>query len=133
MRLIKATQLARMLGISTRSVAKWCKEDPNLAFLKGRQYYIKLDELARRPGFDLVAALTLENACWVRAVDYAAAAGRPRRNVAHLCKTKPRFAKRIGRIWYIDLVEEGLSADQIAVIKSLIPPRAPRKKATRAK
>lgn len=121
MRLIKATKLARLLGISRRTVAKWYQTDPALVVRKGRDYYVKLDQLALKPGFDLVAALTIESACWIKAVDFAAAANHPRKSVANWCKGRSRFAKRIGRIWYVDLAEMDLTEEQIATLKSKIP------------
>ncbi len=121
MRLIKATKLAEILQISRRTIALWYRTDPELVVRKGRDYYVKLDQLALKPGFDLISALTIDKARWIKAVDFAAAAGCSRKSMANWCKDRSRFAKRIGRIWYIDLAEMGLSEDEIAVLRSKIP------------
>ncbi len=79
MRLIKATKLAEILQISRRTIALWYRTDPELVVRKGRDYYVKLDQLALKPGFDLISALTIDKARWIKAVDFAAAAGAPAR------------------------------------------------------
>jgi hypothetical protein len=97
-----------------------------LAVRKGRDYYIRIDRLAVKPGMNIISALTLENRSWIKAVALAAAAGTPRRSVAHWCRTRPHLAKRIGRIWYVDLEELGATDDEIDALKRW----APEKKST---
>lgn len=117
MQLIKATLLAEKLRISRRTVAGWCAADPKLAIRKGRSYYIKVEQLARRPGLDLVSVLTLGNSDWVRAVHLAKVSRISRKTICNWIQKKPRFAKRIGRIWYIDLAEWELGDEARALLR----------------
>jgi hypothetical protein len=103
MRLVRAADIARQLGIPLRTMRDICKRDPALAVIRHGAYYIRLDELAKRPGFDLVSAILLRTRRWVKAVDVARARGRSRRNVAFWCRTRQRYAFRLGKIWYVDL------------------------------
>ncbi len=118
MRTIKATDLARQLGISVRSMCYICKNDPTLAFKRNRTYFIRLSELAKRPGFDLVDALLVPHGVWIKAIALAKMAGISRRTMSSWCKTRPHFAKRISNIWYVDLKQLGATDEQIEMIKS---------------
>lgn len=82
---------------------RMCAKDPTLAIKRDGVYYIALEKIADRPGFDLVAALMLPTSKWVKAVDVARKAGISRKTVSNWCRTRQRFAKRLGRIWYIDM------------------------------
>lgn len=121
MKSIKAIELSRTLGISRRTVSGWCKSDPRLAYKRNGIYYIRVSELAKRPGFDLISALTLTSSKWIKAIDLAAVAGRPRRTLAHWCVRKQAFAKRVGRVWYVDLEALGCTDDQVATLKKWAP------------
>lgn len=120
---IKATALARALGISRRTVYDWCRRDPNLAYRKnGRDYYIRIEELAKRPGMDIVTALLLEkDGEWIKAVDLAKLAGVPRRTVANWCATRPWFARRIGRNWYLSREVLGATPAQAKFLRKWAP------------
>lgn len=121
MRTIKAIELAKTLGIARRTVAGWCAADPKLAFKRNGVYYIRVSELARRPGFDLVSALTLTNSRWIKAISLAAVARRPRRTIANWCANRPRFAKRVGRVWYVDLEALGATDEQVETLRRWAP------------
>lgn len=84
-------------------MANWCKTDPALAFKKKGIYYIKLHELAKRPGLDLEAVRKLGESRWVRAVDAAKQYGIPERTLRHQCNQTPGLARRIGKNWYLNL------------------------------
>lgn len=118
MRLIKAAELARQLGIAPRTMRKICKKDPALAVMNRGAYYIRLEALARLPGFDLVTAFLLPTQRWIKAVDLARSSGVPRRTIAQWCHDRPRFATRIGRVWYVDLEGLGANNEQIAGLLS---------------
>lgn len=124
MKYIKASKLAKALGISRYTVRTWCQQQPNLARKRGRDWYISIKELARRDGLDPVKVLTLTQEKWVKAVALAEKAEISRRTIAHWCKTRPDFALRIGRIWYIHPGELGATPDQIDIIKRWCPTRA---------
>lgn len=123
MKFIKATVLARTLGISRRTVSDWCRRDPSLAFRReGRDYYIRVEQLAKRPGMDIISALLLENdGKWMKAVDLARLAGVPRRTVAHWCATRPWFARRIGRNWYLSREVLGATPEQAEFLQKWAP------------
>lgn len=121
MKPVKATDLARSLKISRRTVSDWCRRDPTLAFKKGRDYYIRLERLAEKPGMDIVLAITATKQPWVKAIDLARWAEIPRRTVAYWCRTRPRFAKRIGRTWYISVEELGASPEQAETLRKWAP------------
>lgn len=121
MKLIKATVLAKSLGISRRTVADWCAKDPKLAVRKGRDYWIRVDVLATRDGMDIVQALLCTNQRWVKAIDLAAWAEVPRRTVAYWCQKRSWFGRRIGRTWYVDLEALGASPEQAEALKKWAP------------
>lgn len=99
----------------------WCAYDPDLAVRRGRDWYIRVSELARRPGMTYVQALLCTSQTWVKAVDLAAASGISRRTVSYWAKTRPGFGKRIGRIWYVDLEQLGATPDQVEIIRKWAP------------
>jgi len=103
MKLIKAAQLAEALGVNRRTMSRICKATPDFASLHNGDYYIDLEELAKRPGFDLITALMLPTRKWRKAIDLAREAGIPRETMAYWCRYRPRFAIRLGRVWYIDV------------------------------
>lgn len=120
--IVKASVLARTLGISRFTMRDLCRRDPKLAFKQGRDYYIRLEELAKRPGFDLVQALLLPHSDkWIKAVDLARMAGVPRRTVAYWCKTRPWFAKRIGRTWYVSAEVLGTTQEEAEFLEKWAP------------
>ncbi len=121
MRTIRAIDLSKMLGLSRRTVSGWCANDPKLAYKKNGVYVIRLSELAKRPGFDIISALTLETAKWIKAVDLAAISNQSRRTISYWAKNRPRFAKRVGRVWYIDLETLGASDDHVEVLRQWAP------------
>ncbi len=122
MRTIRAIDLARTLGISRRTVSAWCKNDAALAYKNAKGvYYIRVSELAKRPGFDLISALTIESSKWIKAVDLACISGRSRRTISYWCLTRPRFAKRIKRCWYLDLEAMGATEEQVETLKRWTP------------
>lgn len=121
MRLIKGTELARRLGLPRRTVVDWIHRDPSLAVMKDGVYWIKLEKLADKPGMDLVSALTLPDHRWIKAVDLALISGVSRRTVAYWCKTRPQFARRLGRLWYVDLELLGATEEQIDALRKWTP------------
>jgi hypothetical protein len=121
MRLVKARELARSLGIPIRTMSYMCKTDPEIAIKRDGVYYVKLDKLAERPGFDLITAMLLPTQRWVRAIDVAKFAHRSRKTMNNWCRSRPRFAMRIGRIWYINLEELGASEEQIETLRKYVP------------
>ncbi len=116
MKSIKAVDLARSIGMSRFTMQDICQRDKKLAFKRNGVYYIRLSELAKRPGFDLVQALMIQSSRWVKATKLAKFSGIPRRTIAAWCLSRPNFAKRIGSIWYVDLDGLGASDDQISKI-----------------
>ena len=124
MRVVKATDFVRQHGISRYTIRDICRRDTKLAFKKkDGHYYVRLSELAKRPGFDLVGAILASHSNWIKAIDLARHAGIPRRTVANWCLSRPNFAKRIGRVYYVDLEALGASEDQIQIIKNWAPNR----------
>lgn len=95
-----------------------CQSDSKLAFKRNGIYYIRLEELAKRPGFDLVTALLSPHGKWIKAIELARRSGIPRRTMASWCRNRPNFAKRIGRIWYVDLELLGATEEQLDSILS---------------
>lgn len=91
-----------------------CKQDPLLAFKKSGVYYIRLTELAKREGFNLVSALMIRHVKWIKATHLARISGVPHRTMMSWCKSRPNFAKRISNTWYVDLELLGADDDQIA-------------------
>jgi hypothetical protein len=124
-RLVKASHLSKTLGISRHTVKTWCSASPGLAIKKGRDWYIKLEKLAERPGMDMVKLLTLlgSGEPWIRAVDVAAKAGIPRRTVAHWCATRREFGLRLGRIWYVNVSYLGGTTEQVEALRKWCPDR----------
>lgn len=121
MKIVKAAQLAKTLGISRFTIRDLCRRDTALAFKKGRDYYIRLDVLATRPGFDAVSVLLLTKKRWIKAVDLAHMAQCPRRTVAYWCKRRPHLAHRIGRIWYVCIDDLGATPDQMETLMKWAP------------
>lgn len=121
MKYIKASLLAKSLGISRYTVRTWCQQQPGLARKKGRDWYIRVSELAKRDGLDPVKVLTLTREKWVKAVELSERSGISRRTIAHWCKTKSDFALRVGRIWYISPTELGATQDQVELMNRWYP------------
>lgn len=121
MRAIKAIELSKSLGIPRRTIAGWCQAQPELAFKRNGIYYIRVSELAKKPGFDMISALMLGSAKWIRATDLALVSGRSRRTISYWCATRSRFAKRIGRSWFIDLEALGATEEQVETLKQWAP------------
>lgn len=118
MKLIRMRDLCAQLGIPIRTFQKWAEEDPELTILikggrGGRSHWVKLDRLVGRQGISLTEAYLLGSSRWMKAVDLAARAGISRKTVANWCRHRPGFAKRIGRIYYVDLEQFGASPDDV--------------------
>ncbi len=96
-----------------------CRKDPELAYKKNGIYYIRLTVLSTRPGFDLISALMITTQTWVKAVDAAQLSGLPRRTLASWCLTRPRFANRIGRVWYVNVEALGADEDELEFLASI--------------
>lgn len=118
-------ELAAKLGIPRRTIQLWVERDPELSVLKKNEsgnlsHWIVLDRFVGRHGITLIDAYTLGFSPWVKAVDVAKMAGISRKTVANWCRDRPGFAKRLGRIYYIDLSQFGATSDQVVeVIKRL--------------
>ncbi len=110
MKSIRAVELGRALGISRHTLQDICQRDSKLAYKKDGVYYIRITELAKRPGFDLIKALLVGSARMIKATKLAEMSGIPRRTVIGWCLTRPNFARRIGHVWYVDL--DGLDASE---------------------
>ena len=108
-KLRKAVELARQLGISRRTMSHWCKKDPDLALMIDGVYWIKLDRLVGRHGIGPIDAYLLGAGRWIKATEAAKMSGISRKTIANWCRDRPRFAKRIGRVYYIDLDDLGAS------------------------
>lgn len=122
MKVIKATELARTLGMSRYTMRDICRNDPKLAFKRGRDYWVRISELAKRPGMDIIEAILAPNSGkWVKAVDLAKMAGLPRRTIAYWCKNRPHFARRIGRLWYLSTDVLGVTPDQAEFLAKWAP------------
>ncbi len=119
MRHIKLSLLASTLGIPARTMRHWVSLDPALAIRKEGVYWIDLERLAARGGLSLVDAYLLGSKRWVQATLLADLGKIPRRTVAGWCKSRNRFAVRLGATWYVDL--EGLGVD-IDDIDALVGP-----------
>jgi hypothetical protein len=118
MRLKRLRDLSDELGIPVSTIQKWVERDPELSVYKaggpgGGSHWIKLDRLASRHGMSLVEAYMLGSSRWIKAVLLAEQAKIPRKTMANWCRNRPGFAKRLGRIYYIDL--EAFGADPEAV------------------
>jgi hypothetical protein len=44
--LLRAVDVARKLGLDTRTVIKWIKEDPSIGFKRGGRWYVYRSSLA---------------------------------------------------------------------------------------
>ena len=124
MRLIRIRDFCKQLGIPRRTVNSWVQRDRSLAkwvTYKGKsargiytgEYWLRLDQLAKKPGFDEVTAFLLPGTRWIKAVDLARLARIPRITVAVWCRKRPGFAKRLGRIWYVDARNFDLTPEQL--------------------
>lgn len=112
-------ELAKELGIPKETFQRWIEKDPSLAvYIPGGpgngSWWIKLDKLEGRAGITLQDAYTLGSRPWMKATLLAKKSGISRRTIAHWCRTRPGFGKRLGRIWYVDLEEFGANPEQIA-------------------
>jgi hypothetical protein len=122
MRLVRMRELAAKLGIPIRTFQSWVEADPSLSVLRkgpgktGKVHWIKLDHFAGRHGIDLTDAYMLGSSKWLKAVTLAELSGISRRTIAHWCRDRPKFAKRIGRIYYIDLEQLGAGPEDIQEI-----------------
>ena len=114
MRTIKATQLAKSLGLSRYTMRDICRRDTKLSFKKGRVYYIKIEELAKRPGFSLVDAILASSGRWVKAIELARAGNIPERTIRSWCAEHPHLAVQLASMWLINLDNLGASEEQIA-------------------
>lgn len=94
-------------------MSSWCEKDPDLAFKKGREWWIRLDMLAGRPGITLIDAYMLGSSRWILATKIARMSGIPTKTVNNWCRSRPGFAKRIGTDWYIDLEQMGATQDEV--------------------
>lgn len=103
MKLVRAAHLAKTLGISRHTVKRWCQVDPHVAIKIGRYWWIRLERLAARPGMDIVLAMMLPHQRWVKAVLLSEWTGIPRKTIANWCRDRQGFARRLGRIWYVDV------------------------------
>lgn len=112
-RALKSIEIARQLGISPRTMSELCRKDPALAFKRKGDWYVRIEELAKRPGFDLVQALMLTSARWIKSTDLARLTGWSRRTVVRWCATRRNYAKRIGRTWYVDLSQVDAPEEKI--------------------
>jgi hypothetical protein len=112
-RVKQATVLARELGIPRRTMALWCKKDPELAYKIGRIYWVRLERFAGRPGVGLIDALTLGSSRWMKAADLARLSEISRKTIGNWCRNRPGFAKRLGSDWYVDLESLGCSEEDI--------------------
>jgi len=117
MRMMRMGELAAKLGIPRRTFQDWIDRDPDLGIFiddrYGGTWWIKLDKLAGRQGIDLTAAYMLGSSRWIKAVTLAELAGISRHTMRNWCRNRPGFAKRIGRIFYVDLEEFGASFDDV--------------------
>ncbi len=126
MQSIRAVELAKKLGMSRYTMQDICQRDKKLAFKRNGVYYIRISELAKRPGYDLVRALMVTSSRCIKATTLAKISGISRRTVVGWCLSRPNFACRIGKTWYVDLDGLNASEEQIdAIIKSGLSNIAP--------
>lgn len=123
MKLVRASEFARDVGINRNTMKAWFKSKRHLFVKKSGHYYLKLDALAGCDGIDIVDAMTLPGQRWVRAVDLAHDAGIPRKTVANWCRARPNFAKRIGKVWYVDIASLGASPEEAEALRKWAPDR----------
>lgn len=129
-------ELAERLSIPRETFQKWIEKNPDLAVYKpggvgGGSWWVKVDMLASCEGLTPVDAYLLDQRRWVKAVDLAAVSGTSRRTIAHWCKNRPRFGVRIGRLWYVDLEQLGMSEEQMESILKKIEEGNPGKARSR--
>lgn len=128
MRLVRMRDLARQLGIPVRTIQRWVEKDPSLSVLKddgsqgGPCHWIIIAKLVER-GLKVSDAYTIMEQRWVKAVDLAAVSGISRKTVANWCRGRPGFAKRLGRVWYVDLEQFGASPEEAAILLEKINQR----------
>ena len=112
-RLLSLGELARLTGIPRTTLLGIAVREPHLTTRRGRTTYFVLSKLAEKPGMGVIETLTLaDGPRWVKLVDLAQISGIPRRTLATWAKTRPNFACRIGRIWYVRLETLGASPEQ---------------------
>ncbi len=113
-RLVKLSVLSAQLGISRRTLSDWCLRDPSIAVRRGgKGFWIKLDKLAGKPGIDLVEAHLIGEQRWIKAVELAEMAGIPRRTIGTWCRRNANFARRLGRIWYVNLSRLDITTEEL--------------------
>jgi hypothetical protein len=117
---IGVTELARTLGVPTRTVRRWCATHPGFAVRRNGQYFIKIATLRRVQGVDPLLILTAESHNWVKAVDLARVAGVSRQTMARWCKTRPWFAHRVGRNWYVSMEMLGVHPDNVDLLRKKV-------------
>lgn len=125
MKLKRMRDLARELGIPRETFQRWIERDPDLAVWVpggrgGGSWWVKLDKLAGREGITLEDAYMLGSTRWIKAVELAALSGIPRKTIANWCRDRPGFAKRIGRVWYVDLEDLGASREDVETLRGKI-------------
>lgn len=114
-RTLKARKLARDLGIPRRTMTNICRNTPDLAYKDRKgQWVVRVSELAKRPGFDLIQALMVTTTRWIPAAALARILGIPPRTMTHHCANRTYNAKRIGRNWYVDLSQMDAPEELIA-------------------
>lgn len=118
MKLVRASELARNLGIPDRTMRQWCLTDPKLAIfisggIGGGSWWVKLERLAERSNISILDAYTLSTQRWKKATELAKLSGISRKTIANWCRNRPGFAKRIGRVYYVDLEQMGANRDEI--------------------
>ena len=117
MKLVKMRELARRLGIHIQTFQKWVQKDPDLAVWRNDRYggswWIKVEKFVGRQGIGLIDAYTLGDRRWIKAVDAAKIMGVSRHTMRNWCNNRPGFAKRLGRVFYIDLEDLGAAPDEV--------------------
>lgn len=117
MKYIEAAKLAKTLGISDRTMRDICRNDKKLAYKRDGVYWIRVAALAACPGMDEIKALLiLESGKWVKVIDFARAASLPERTVRSWAATRPNFAIRLGKIWYISVEMLARNEEEAAVL-----------------
>lgn len=112
-RLMRIAELARLTGISRRTLLDVAHREPDLVTVRDNTLYFVIDKLASKPGMGIIATLTLaDGQRWMKVVDLAKISGIPRRTLAMWAKERPNFACRIGKIWYVRLETLGASPEQ---------------------
>ena len=105
--------LCEQLGIPRRTFNQWVQDRPEIAVVRngrgGPEYWIKVEKL----GLDLVDAHSLLGARWVRAAHLAKVSGISRWTIQNWCRERPGFGKRIGRSYWVDLDQLGVSEQEI--------------------